>query len=298
MQTPPSASAHSGRISVAMATYNGERYLPEMLDSLASQSRLPDELVVRDDGSTDATLAVVDDFASRAGFPVRVLPAGERLGYAQNFVTVSRACTGDLLFFADQDDVWHADKLEIVEAATPPGEAAALFHDFSLQDADGALLSPSFFGVLAERGFGPTVALKGCTIAVTRAFIDTWDWPKPMSRVSHDFWVALLSTAFGQRRILTDVLVDHRIHEANTSGWIPDPESRTFTSPGDGSSDVDVLVDLVVRRRRLRAMTRTLLEVVRERGEGVDPAAAQRLRRSLRTNRRLYREASDPDGPA
>ena len=59
MQTPPSASALSGRISVAMATYNGERYLPEMLDSLASQTRLPDELVVRDDGSTDGTLAVV-----------------------------------------------------------------------------------------------------------------------------------------------------------------------------------------------------------------------------------------------
>lgn len=289
MQTP----APAGRISVAMATYNGERYLPEMLDSLASQTRLPDELVIRDDGSTDDTLAVVDDFAGRAGFPVRVLPPGERLGYAQNFVTVSRACTGDLLFFADQDDVWHADKLAIVERATPAGEAAAVFHDFSLQDGDGSPLSPSFFGVLAERGFGPTVALKGCTIAVTRAFVDTWDWPQPRSRVSHDFWVALLSTAFGQRRILSDALIDHRLHEGNTSGWIPGPESRTFTSPGDGASDVDVLIDLVVRRRRLGAMTRTLLEVVQDRGEAVDPVAAQRLRRSLRVNRRRYREAAD-----
>ncbi len=290
MQTPPSASALPGRISVAMATYNGERYLPEMLDSLASQTRLPDELVVRDDGSTDGTLAVVDDFVARAGFPVRVLPAGERLGYAQNFVTVSRACTGDLLFFADQDDVWHPDKLEIVERAAPAGEAAALFHDFSLHDADGALLSPSFFGVLAERGFGPTVALKGCTIAVTRAFIDTWDWPRPMSRVSHDVWVALLATAFGQRRILTDVLIDHRLHESNTSGWIPGPHSRAFTSPGDGSSDVEVLVDLLVKSRRLRARTETLLRVARERGQTVDPAAAGRLRRTLQTNRRRYRE--------
>ena len=290
MQSPPPDPARPGRISVAMATYDGERYLPQMLDSLAAQTRLPDELLVRDDGSTDDTLAVLHEFATRAGFPVRVLPAGDRLGYAQNFVTVSRACTGDLLFFADQDDVWHPDKLETVERAAPVGEAAALFHDFSLQGADGSPLEPSFFGVLAERGFGPTVALKGCTIAVTRAFIDTWDWPPPMSRVSHDFWVALLATAFGQRRILPDVLIDHRIHEANTSGWIPGPESRTFTSPGDGSSDVDVLVDLLVKRRRLRARTEALLEVVRERGEAVDPAAARRLRRSLRTNRRRYRE--------
>ena len=290
MQSTASDPSRSGRISVAMATFNGERYLPEMLASLATQTRPPDELVVRDDGSTDGTLAVVDDFATRAGFPVRVLPAGDRLGYAQNFVTVSRACTGDLLFFADQDDLWHADKLETVERAAPIGEAAALFHDFSMQAEDGSPLASSFFGVLAERGFGPSVALKGCTIAVTRAFIDTWDWPPPMSRVSHDFWVALLSTAFGQRRILTDVLIDHRIHEANTSGWIPGPGSRTFTSPGDGSSDVEVLVDLLVKRRRLRARTEALLEVLSERGDAVDPAAAQRLRRSLRTNRRRYRE--------
>ncbi len=289
MRWPWSARARSGRISVAMATYNGERYLPEMLASLGAQTRLPDELVVRDDGSTDATLAVLDDFAARAGFPVRVLPVGDRLGYAQNFVTVSRACSGDLLFFADQDDTWHPDKLATIERAAPVGEAAALFHDFSLQAADGSPLEPSFFGVLAERGYGPTVALKGCTIAVTRAFIDTWDWPPPPSRVSHDFWVALLSTAFGQRRILTDVLIDHRLHEANTSGWIPGPQSRSFTSPGDGSSDVDVLVDLVVKRRRLRVRTDALLEVLRERGDAVDPAAAQRLRRSLRTNRRRYR---------
>jgi len=289
MQSPAPDPAPPPRVSVAMATYNGERYLREMLDSLAAQTRLPDELVVRDDGSTDRTLAVVDEFATRAAFPVRVLPAGDRLGYAQNFVSASRACSGDLLFFADQDDVWHADKLETVERAAPLG-AAALFHDFALQGGDRSPLAPSFFGVLAERGFGPTVALKGCTIAVTRAFIDTWDWPPPDSRVPHDVWVALLATAFGQRRILPDVLIDHRIHEANTSGWIPGPESRTFTSPHDGSSDVDVLVDLLVKRRRLRARTEALLEVLRERGDAVDPAAAQRLRRSLRTNRRRYRE--------
>ena len=192
-----------------------------------------------------------------------MLPAGERLGYAQNFVTVSRACTGDLLFFADQDDVWHADKLEIVERAAPAGEAAALFHDFSLQDADGSLLSPSFFGVLAERGFGPTVALKGCTIAVTRAFIDTWDWPRPMSRVSHDFWVALLATAFGQRRILTDVLIDHRTPRGQHLGLDPRTPSRARSpARATGPPTSRCSSTWSSRRRRLRARTETLLEVV------------------------------------
>src|ERR1700710_1796077 len=135
-------SAPAGQISIAMATYNGERYLPEMLDSLAAQTRLPDELVVRDDGSSDHTLEVVHYFAERAGFPVRVLPAGERLGYAQNFVTVSRACTGDVLFFADQDDGLRPGKLEGGGGAASGCEPMALFHDFSLQRGDGAEIAP------------------------------------------------------------------------------------------------------------------------------------------------------------
>src|SRR4051794_5787609 len=293
MRSPRSLLARTGRLSVAMATYNGERYLPQMLASLAAQTRPPDELVVRDDGSSDRTLDVVHDFAAGAPFAVRVLPGDERLGYAQNFVAASRACSGDLLFFADQDDVWRPEKLETVARAVSRGDVAAVYHDFSLEAADGSPIAPSYAGVLAERGFGPVVALKGCSIAVTRGFVDTWGWPPQSSPVSHDFWVTLLATAFGQRLILPDVLIDHRIHDANTSGWIPDEHSRDFTRPGDEVSDVDLLIDLVVKPPRLRRLTSTFLDVVRERGDGVDPAAARRLRHSLRANRKRHREAAD-----
>ncbi len=290
MRSLRSVLSRTGRISIAMATYDGERYLPEMLESLANQTRPPDELVVRDDGSSDRTLDVVHDFAARAPFEVRVVPSDGRLGYAQNFVAASRACTGDLLFFADQDDSWRPEKLETVAGVVSPGDVAAVSHDFTLQAADGSPIAPSYAGVLAERGFGPVVALKGCSIAVTRGFIDTWGWPPGSSKVSHDFWVTLLATAFGQRRILPDVLIDHRLHDRNKSGWIPDESSREFTRVGDGASDVDLLVDLVVKPPRVRDLTTTFLEVVDERGENVDPAAAQRLRRSLRANRRHHRE--------
>lgn len=290
MRSLRSVLARGDRVSVAMATFDGERFLPEMLESLATQTRLPDELVVRDDGSSDGTLDLVHAFAARAPFPVRVLPSGGRLGYAQNFVAASAACTGDLLFFADQDDSWRPEKLETVSRAVRRGDVAAVSHDFTLADADGVQLAASYADLLTERGFRPVVALKGCSIAVTRGFIDTWGWPPPSSPVSHDFWVMLLATAFGQRVILPDVLIDHRIHAGNASGWIPDDDSREFTRPGDATSDVDLLVDLVVKPPRLRALTTTLLDVVRARGERLDPAAAQRLRHSLRTNRRRHRE--------
>jgi hypothetical protein len=289
-------------ISIAMATYNGERYLAEMLASLGAQSRLPDELVVRDDGSTDGTLDLLDDFAGRAGFPVRILAGGEQggehLGYAQNFVTVARECTGDLIFFADQDDVWHDDKLATVSAAAPTGEPAALFHDVALTDAAGAVLAPSLYAVLAERGFDPVASLKGCSLAVTREFVELWGWPGAESAVPHDVWVAILSTAFDQRRTLTSVLIDHRLHEANASGWIPDDGSRSVTSRGDGSTDVEVLVDLLVKRRRLGRRTRGLLEVARERGNDVDPVAARHLRQTLRANRRRLRGSAPDEAPS
>jgi hypothetical protein len=234
----------------------------------------------------------VEDFAGRAAFPVQVL-TGEHLGYAQNFVAASRECSGDLIFFADQDDSWRPGKLETVARATHAGRSQALFHDFALQSGDGTALAPSYYRLLAERGFGPAVALKGCSMAVTRAFVDTWGWPPADTSVSHDFWVALLATAFGQRHNLDDILIDHRLHDANTSGWVPDDSSRVFTEAGGRAHDVDLLIDLVVKPPRLRGWTRVLLDAADERGERVDPDAAARLRRSLRTNRRRHRAARD-----
>jgi hypothetical protein len=155
---------------------------------------------------------------------------------------------------------------------------------------DGTRVAPSYYELLAERGFPPVAALKGCSMAVTRAFVDTWGWPPLNAPVSHDFWVALLSTAFGQRRNLPDPLIDHRLHDANASGWIPDDTSREFTEPGDDSGPLRVLIDLVLKPPRLRARTRVFLDVLDRRGKEIDPVAAQRLRHLLRTNQRRHRE--------
>ena len=277
------------RISVVMATYQGETYLREMLESLAAQTRRPDELVVRDDASDDRTVAIVRDFAARAPFSVQVLADGTRLGYAQNFVAATAASSGDLVLFADQDDVWHADKLAVLEAEADCTVPQALFHDFTLM-RDGQVFEPSYYRLLEERGFPPAVAIKGCSSAVTRPFLDTWGWPPADSTVSHDFWVALLATAFGQRRNLEARLIDHRLHDDNASGWVPDESARVFTTPGDDAGAVRLLVDLVMKPPRLRLRTRAFLDVLDQRGDAVDPAAARRLRRVLRANRRGHRE--------
>jgi len=284
-------SAITGRpsLSVAMATYNGERYLPDMLESLAAQTRRPDEMVVRDDGSEDGTVGIVQAFARRMPFRVEVITGGPRLGYAQNFVAASGACSGEVVFFADQDDTWRPAKLATVAQHVRRRTPLALFHDFTLQGADGARIASSYYDLLAERGFPPAVALKGCSMAVTRAFIDLWGWPPADSPVSHDFWVALLATAFGQRRNLRDPLIDHRLHGDNASGWIPEESSRAFTVAGDGAGPSRLLIDLVIKPPRLHAWTRTFLDVLDRRGDALDAEAAQRLRHLLGVNRARHR---------
>src|SRR5262249_35862423 len=142
-------------LSVAMATYNGERFLPEMLESLAAQTRRPDELVVRDDASEDGTVGILHAFARRMPFRGEGIAGGPHLGYAQNFVAASNACAGSLVFFADQDDSWRPEKLAMVAHHVKRRRPMAVFHDFTLIDDDGAPLAASFYDVIGERGLPP-----------------------------------------------------------------------------------------------------------------------------------------------
>src|ERR1051325_2274006 len=103
------------RLSIALGTYNGGVYLKEQLESLAAQTRMPDELVISDDHSTDDTLRLVEEFAATADFPVRLSVNESNLGIAKNFEKAISLCRGDVIVLSDQDDVWHPDKLESVE---------------------------------------------------------------------------------------------------------------------------------------------------------------------------------------
>ncbi len=100
------------KVSIAMCTYNGQRFLAQQLQSFLDQTVQPDELVVCDDVSSDDSVAVVEAFAARAPFAVRVFRNPQNLGYIRNFEQAIAQCTGDLVFLCDQDDVWDPHKIE------------------------------------------------------------------------------------------------------------------------------------------------------------------------------------------
>ena len=99
------------KCSIALCTYNGERYLKDQLESLLQQTHRPDEIVVSDDGSTDKTVEIVHSVLRPSTIPYRVLTHTKKLGVFENFSVCMSSCTGDLIFPCDQDDVWKKDKI-------------------------------------------------------------------------------------------------------------------------------------------------------------------------------------------
>lgn len=205
------------RVSVALATFNGARFLPEQLASLAAQTRLPDELVVGDDGSTDGTLALLEDFAATAPFPVRVTRHPAALGPAGNFAATIARCSGDVVFLCDQDDVWRREKIATVLARRAADPLAwVIFHDAALVDGEGAPLGRTMAEQLASAGDNPAEALvAGCCMAIDARLIPAFV-PPPRTEF-HDAWLHAIAARFGLTRFEPAPLIDYRRHGANVS---------------------------------------------------------------------------------
>ena len=155
------------KLSIAMATYNGSAFLAEQLQSFVDQSRLPDEIVICDDQSTDETLPILRAFAQSAPFSVTIHVNRERLGPTLNFDRALAMTSGELVFLSDQDDVWFREKLASVEADADarPGKACfindAVLVDSALQPAGATKMAQIRRAGLPERqGFGEPVALR------------------------------------------------------------------------------------------------------------------------------------------
>ncbi len=216
--------------SVALCTYHGERYLQEQLESIAAQSVTPDELVVGDDLSQDATLDILDAFAARAPFPVRVEVSAGRLGPTQNFAATMRRCQSDLVLLCDQDDVWPSDRLERLTAPLRASDAVSVvFSDASL--VDGAL-DPLGRTLWEQLGFDAqardsmsrgeveawllrkTIAF-GATMAYRRDLHDVvMPIPQPWG---HDNWLALVAASCGEVALVDAPLLAYRQHGAQVS---------------------------------------------------------------------------------
>jgi Glycosyl transferase family 2 len=219
------------RISVAMCTYNGERFLPEQLASIVQQTRSPDELIVCDDRSTDRTLTVLRDFAASVSFPVRIFVNEHNLGVSANFEGAIRRCKGDLIALSDQDDIWYPTRLEM-SAWTLDCERdiGLVFTDADLIDANGQLLDQTIWKRLRFAGKPLHDLLAGqWTVLAKQRFVTgaTVMFRSSLRESSlpvgagwvHDEWIAMTAAAFSRLGPIEQALIRYRIHGSQQVGF-------------------------------------------------------------------------------
>jgi glycosyltransferase involved in cell wall biosynthesis len=218
------------RGSVAMCTYNGSIYLSEQLESIESQTRLPDELVVCDDGSTDDTLRVLNAFASQASFPVRIFSNEERLGPTKNFEKAVRLCEGDVIFLADQDDVWKPQKVErLLDVFEQHPTAVYVFSDAETIDEKGVIQNRKLWDLVGLRQnldefSGPGQVrfllkenlITGAAMAFRASFRDIV-LPIPTEWM-HDYWIAMIGSALSSGVPVSQSLFMYRRHARQVIG--------------------------------------------------------------------------------
>jgi len=208
------------KISIAMATYNGEKYLQEQLDSFVQQTRLPDELVVSDDGSTDQTMQILHAFAEGAPFEVILHQNEENLGYAGNFNRALELTSGDLVFLSDQDDVWFDHKIEEVERVANQNSRYLFFiHDGELTNANGYRTGLTKIGQKKSSCATEFSIYTGCLSAVRRTLL-TFGLPIPTEIKAHDIWLGKLSESVESYYVIPCTLQYIRRHESNASSGL------------------------------------------------------------------------------
>lgn len=222
------------KLSIVLCTYNGEAYLAEQLDSVLGQTRLPEEVVVCDDGSVDSTWTILESFSERAlarGVAVKLTRQQKNVGFVANFSDALCRATGDVLFLCDQDDIWYPEKLAIMsdKFAEDP-ELLMLATDARLIGDDGSGLGVTAFSaldlseeerasmhlgrafdVLLRRGLvtGATAALRRTVLPMALPVANGW---------IHDEWLAVTLAALGRVDVIEQPLIDYRQHANNQIG--------------------------------------------------------------------------------
>jgi|WetSurMetagenome_2_1015567.scaffolds.fasta_scaffold02456_10 glycosyltransferase involved in cell wall biosynthesis len=231
------------KISVAVATYNGGRFILEQLISLTKQNRLPDEIVVCDDQSTDRTVEMVRRVAAWSKVPIRLKINPHNLGFSKNFEKAISLCSGNIIALCDQDDIWLPDKLRVMEKEFEKSDSVAgVFSDGLVVNQHLHCLNYRLWDAFSfkrgemkkfSHGSASDVLLKhnvitGATIAF-RSDCLRYILPIP-SDWHHDAWIGLIVSYCGEWVPIQLPLILYRQHASNQIGGLINFQTR-FVKP-------------------------------------------------------------------
>lgn len=222
------------KVSVVMAVYNGEKYLLQQLDSIKNQTRVPDEVLIGDDRSSDSSVALIKDYIKKHKLSWKLTINSTRKGFGRNFFSLMNRTTGDVIFPSDQDDVWRLDKIEkMVDIMKNRPEISLLISEY--------MIVPSSFSVSNSNQKNMTSIAEKCEITKLNLYdvITGKDKSCPFAGMAqcirssfyfnrfksikiiplvHDRLMVLLAADAGGFYKLNDYTVFYRVHENNISG--------------------------------------------------------------------------------
>lgn len=207
------------KLSVAMAAYNGEKYIKEQIDSIMCQLGMDDELCISVDPSTDETYRICNKMSEED--PRIKVSMGLGRGVKTNFEQAIKMCTGDIIFLSDQDDIWDPNKVMDVLSCFIETNALLIVHDAMVCNDDcSRALIPSYFKYRGSKpGTMANIAKNsymGCCMAF-RAELVPYCLPIPESVPMHDQWIGLVAERKGDVHFLNKQLIKYRRHSNNTT---------------------------------------------------------------------------------
>lgn len=234
------------KISVVIAAYNGAPFIEEQLDSILNQTYPVTELLIRDDGSKDDTVKVVEKWIeNHPDFPVRLIVGDQNLGYIGNFAELLIQASGDWIFLCDQDDRWHVDKVEKMLAASKEVPSAKLIaSSFEFMNQEGEVYhlplnegwsnqnlipwkveNPGGLNKVTKEQMLLHNYFQGCAMMIRKELGEDYDRRHDF-HLPHDWFLALLASVSDDLWYLDLPLFDYRIHHSNTTG-LPQAKKET-----------------------------------------------------------------------
>jgi glycosyltransferase involved in cell wall biosynthesis len=271
-------------IEVVLPTFNGAPYLEQQVASIDEQTLRPQRLLVRDDGSSDGTLQLLDCLQERYGLWLLRLPTDCNLGCRANVNRLLEATTAPYVALADQDDVWLPQKLERSwavlrqrEASLGEGLPLLVHSDLNLVDGRGESLGCTYLQRqhLDPRRTDPvdlalTNVVTGCTAFMNRALLDH-ALPIPSDALMHDWWLALVASLLGEISFLPEATVLYRQHASNVLGasglgldyWLRRLQA-VVADPAAGGHTRAALRQLLILEQRTGRFVSALPELLQE----------------------------------
>lgn len=213
------------RCSVVLSTYNGERYILEQLESIRRQSRIPDEVIIGDDCSTDGTVNIIKNYIEKNSLNWKIVTSKKNRGYYRNFMWLSYQAKDDVIFFCDQDDIWKLDKIEVMmDYFEKREDLLAVSCNIRCIDQNGSTIkNHDYFNVKKDtqiklKNILYTSNILGCTLGFRKELLENVNRKVlKATEGSHDTLISILAAAENGLYKISYVGVNYRIHGQNTS---------------------------------------------------------------------------------